>query len=79
MINPKAITTPEQTTVEAVRAKYGSVSKMISVVNNEMERLKEYGGYFGRDGADTLERALLLIPRKFHAIYYKWAHTFPRP
>ena len=58
---------------------YGSVGKMIATVNNRVHSLREFGGHKGRDGADTLEVALRDIPRRYHSIYYKYAHTIPTP
>lgn len=65
--------------IEEAREKYGSVSKMIAIVDNEVSRLVEYGGYRGRDGADTLAVALYKIDSKFHTLYRQYCFSFPRP
>lgn len=62
-----------------ITSKYGSVSKMISLVDNEVDRLRRYGGHSGRDGADTLDQAIKLIPSKYRSIFYKYHFTYPRP
>lgn len=62
-----------------IRREYGSVSKMISLVDNEVERLRKYGGHAGRDGADTLDQAIKFIPSKYQPIFYKYHFTYPRP
>lgn len=69
----------EDKIIEEIREKYGSVSKMISLVENKISHLIKYGGQNGRDNGDTAEEALRIIPRKYHALYYQYAHTFPRP
>lgn len=71
--------TEEKKVIEEIRNEYGSVSKMIAKVENQVSYLKRYGGYMGRDGADTLERALYEIPSKYHRIFYKYQFTVPRP
>lgn len=65
--------------IEEIRKQYGSVSKMIALVDNEVDSLRKYGGHAGRDGADTLSQAIRLIPSSYHPIFYKYHFTFPRP
>jgi hypothetical protein len=65
--------------IAEINREYGSVSKMIAKVNNKIHSLVEYGGYKGRDGADTLDQALREIPNKYHRIFFKYHHTYPRP
>lgn len=69
----------EKELLKEIRSKYGSVSKMISIVDNEIHRLREYGGHKGRDSADTLEQAIRLIPAAYRPIFYRYHFTFPRP
>lgn len=65
--------------LDEIRKKYGSVSKMIALVDNEVDRLRMYGGHAGRDGADTLEQAIRQIPSDYHSVFYKYHYIFPRP
>jgi len=69
----------EKTLIEEIEQQFGSVGKMVALVNNEVSNLKKYHGYEGRDGGDTLQRALTKIPSRFHSIFYKWAYTSPKP
>lgn len=69
----------EHELINEISQEYGSVSKMIAGINNEVNYLREHGGHKGRDGADTLNSALRNIPLKFHSIYYKYAHSTYKP
>lgn len=69
----------ETKTIEEIREKYGSVSGMIAIVDNEVDRLRKHEGHAGRDGADTLDRAIRLIPSEYHPVFYRYHSTFPRP
>lgn len=73
------MTTAETKLIEQIRSEYGSVSKMIAKVDNQIEYLIKYNGYMGRDRADILERALWEIPSKYHQIFYRYHHTTARP